>query len=262
MMQPAVTQAIWNERAVVATYATRRYITPAEVRVLAACWPHVLGGDVLDVGVGAGRTVPYLAPFAARYRAIDCMPNMVAEARRSHPGHDIREGDARALPFADGELTFVMFSFCGIDYVEPAERAGVFAEVHRVLRPGGAFAYSTHNLASRPRARGGFTPPVPAVRPSRPLLSAVAIARGVRAGVRAFRNYRRLAPQQRVDEDVAFIIDGAHDHGVLTAYVTQAHERRALAAAGFAVRAVIEPDGSLAAPGSAARDLYFVADRR
>src|SRR5688500_4304895 len=114
---PDANERVWNRRDVVETYATRKYITPAEVRVIASCWSSIAGGAVLDIGVGAGRTIPYLAPLAKSYTAIDYMPAMVEEARRGHPGVDIRQADARELPIRDGEVSFALFSFNGIDYV-------------------------------------------------------------------------------------------------------------------------------------------------
>jgi SAM-dependent methyltransferase len=254
-----VKQDTWNRSDVVDTYAARKYITPAEVRVLATCWPKIAGGTVLDIGVGAGRTIPYLAPFAARYVAIDYMPNMVAQAKRAHPGLDIREADARALPFADGEFSFVLFSFNGIDYVEPHDRPRILAEVKRVLAPGGAFAYSTHNLASRGNSKG-FAISSPSIHAAAPLRSAISVVRNLTESARGYRNYRRLAKQERDDGDIAFIVDGAHEYSVLTCYVTQAHERRALADAGFAIQAVIELDGRDAPRTSNSRDFYFVVE--
>jgi SAM-dependent methyltransferase len=255
-----VKQDTWNRSDIVETYAARKYITPAEVRVVATCWPKISGGAVLDIGVGAGRTIPYLAPFAARYVAIDYMPNMVAQAKRTYPDLDIRQADARELPFADGELSFVLFSFNGIDYVEPQDRPRILAEVKRVLAPGGVFAYSTHNLASLSNTRG-FAMSTPSLRGTRPLRSAISVVRGLTESVRGYRNYRRLAEQQRDDGDIAFIVDGAHEYSVLTCYVTQAHERRALADAGFSIRAVIDLEGRDAARSSNSRDFYFVVAR-
>jgi SAM-dependent methyltransferase len=256
-----VKQDTWNRSDIVETYAARKYITPAEVRVLATCWPKITGGGaVLDIGVGAGRTIPYLAPFAARYVAIDYMPNMVAQAKRTHPALDIREADARALPFADGEFSFVLFSFNGIDYVEPHDRPRILAEVKRVLAPGGAFAYSTHNLASRDSSKG-FEMTSGSFQRSRPVRSTLSIVRGLTESVRGYRNYRPLAKQERDDGEIAFVVDGAHEYSVLTCYVTQAHERRAIADAGFTIRAVIDLDGRDAPRSSQSRDFYFVVDR-
>src|ERR1044071_3728555 len=54
-------ETAWNQRAVVAIYALRRGLTAGEVRVLGECWPSIRDGNVLDIGVGTGRTTPYLA---------------------------------------------------------------------------------------------------------------------------------------------------------------------------------------------------------
>jgi SAM-dependent methyltransferase len=252
-------ETAWNQRAVVATYATRRGITAGEVRVLGECWPNIRDGNVLDIGVGTGRTIPYLAPFAAGYVGIDPMPNMIIESRRQHLNRDLQLADARDLPFPDRTFSFVFFSFCGIDYVDPAERPRILAEVHRVLAPGGVFAYSTHNLASR-GSRSRFEIERPSLSIS-PIRTCVRIARALVGTVQGYRSYRRLAPHERRGDDVAVLNDGAHQYSMLTCYVTQGHEIGALAAAGFATRCVIEPDGALAQADSRARDLYFIADR-
>ncbi|MDQ3368286.1 MAG: class I SAM-dependent methyltransferase [Myxococcota bacterium] len=258
---PRAPEQLFDQKAVVTTYAARRYITPAEVRVIAECWPLIRGGRVLDIGIGAGRTIPYLAPYAAHYVGIDFMPNMVNEARRQHPGRDLRHADARALPFGDGELDFVLFSFNGLDSLAPVDRPRVLSEVRRVLRPGGSFAYSSHNLASRTSTRSAFRPELPRLSRS-PIRSAVQVARGAAAAVRGYRNYRLNASLERVGDGISFIMDGAHDYSYVVCYVTQAHELQALAAAGFDVRLVIEPDGTVAPPETRARDFYFIADRR
>lgn len=254
------TERTWNRADVVATYTHRAHLTPAETRVLAECYHLIAGGHVLDVGVGAGRTVAYLAPVAATYLGIDLMPNMVAAARAAYPEHTFAQADARALPWADGQASFVLFSFCGIDYVPPADRPQVLAEAFRVLRPGGRFALSTHNLASRPPGTSRFVAPRPA-RPRDPLRRTLAVARAARSAVRGYVNYRALRDQEVRGDDLALLNDGAHDYALLTTYVSQAAQRAALAAAGFDVRLVLDPDGRPAAPTSTARDLYFVAER-
>ncbi len=254
------TERTWNRADVVATYTHRHHLTPAETRVVAECFGLIANGAVLDVGVGAGRTVPYLAPLAATYLGIDIMPNMLAAAQAAYPEHAFALGDARALPWADGQASFVMFSFCGIDYMPPADRAQVLADVFRVLRPGGAFAMSTHNLAARPAGPSPFVVPRPTLTRD-PLRNAVALTRAARAAVRGYVNYRALRAQEQRGPDVAVLNDGAHDYALLTTYVTQAAQRAALEAAGFHVRLVLDPDGRTAAASSTARDLYFVADR-
>ena len=42
--------------------------------------------ELLDIGCGVGRLVPFLAPLVAGYTGIDISPGMVEEARRRHGG--------------------------------------------------------------------------------------------------------------------------------------------------------------------------------
>ena len=57
------------------------------------------------------------------------------EDRRAFPDREILQADARNLPFERGTFSFVLFSFNGIDYVAPRDRARVLGEVRRVLAP-------------------------------------------------------------------------------------------------------------------------------
>lgn len=57
-----------------------------------------------------------------------------------------RQADARSLPFPDAAFDIVLFSFNGLDPVPPESRATALAECARVLKPGGWFIYSGHNL--------------------------------------------------------------------------------------------------------------------
>lgn len=104
--------------------------------------------DVLDLGVGSGRTTPALTPRPGRYLGIDLSPGMVAEARSRHPGEEFRVGDATDLAdLDDGSFDVVLFSFNGLDTLRPVEmRAKCLAEVRRILRPDGVFLFSCHHV--------------------------------------------------------------------------------------------------------------------
>jgi malonyl-CoA O-methyltransferase len=102
-------------------------------------------GVVLDLGAGTGRMTSALKQ---RYRralvvALDLAPGMLREARRHQ--HLFRRfervcGDAMRLPFADASVDVVVSSLM-LQWCDPPDRA--FAEVRRVLKPGGLFAFST-----------------------------------------------------------------------------------------------------------------------
>ncbi|MBN1965975.1 MAG: class I SAM-dependent methyltransferase [Anaerolineae bacterium] len=99
---------------------------------------------VLDCGAGFPQGFePLLLRFHERgyqTHGIELLPERVAVAElygREH-GIDlgIRQGDMRALPFADASMSFV-FSYNTIFHMTRAEMAGAVHEIERVLRPGG-----------------------------------------------------------------------------------------------------------------------------
>ena len=101
-------------------------------------------GDVLEVGVGTGRNLPFY-PDDVRLTGIDLSEQMLVVARRRarELGRvvDLRQGDAQALPFPDASFDTVVcaLSLCSI----PDDRKAV-AEMERVLRPGGRLLLLDH----------------------------------------------------------------------------------------------------------------------
>lgn len=223
----------YEQTGIVRDFASRDGLMPAEVAALGEVWPRARG-DVLDVGVGGGRTTGYLLGVARSYRGIDNSEAMVAACRRRFPQADIQPGDARTLSAqGDGSADLVLFSFNGIDYVDYGERAQVLAAAHRVLRPDGAIVYSSHNL----RVLGGTAPPLRAPTLAwtpDPLRMVWRLLRHWRARRRRSANRRRLGPRQYFADHHALVNDEAYDHALLTVYVEPEHERAQLQAAGFA----------------------------
>jgi SAM-dependent methyltransferase len=108
--------------------------------------PLVRGGRLLDIGVGAGRTVSLLSLLSDSYVGIDYAIEMVSACHERYPKADIRWGDARDLSaFPDRSFDFVLFSFNGIDTLDQEGRATALMEIYRVLDEGGLFVFSTHN---------------------------------------------------------------------------------------------------------------------
>ena len=106
-------------------------------------------GRVLEVAVGSGRSLPHY-PAGVEVVGIDLSPEMLAIARRraAEIGRtvDLREGDAEALPFADGEFDTVVcaLALCSIP------RPGVaLAEMARVVVPGGSVVLVDHTRSDR-----------------------------------------------------------------------------------------------------------------
>jgi len=105
------------------------------------------GERVVDVGCGAGFDTVLAADQVGpngQVIGVDMTPEMLAKARRNvdelglhHV--EIREGLAEHLPVADGWADVVIangvINLC-------ADKASVFAEIHRVLRPGGRLQFA------------------------------------------------------------------------------------------------------------------------
>lgn len=160
-------QQYYSRAPVVAAYRGAGRLQPAEATIFAALKGELAAARLLDIGVGGGRTSVYLAPQCRHYTGVDFASGMVAACRERFVGQpwftpdSFAQADARDLPFGAGAFDIVLFSFNGLDHVPAEDRAGALAECRRVLRRGGWFVYSSHNLnwvdgrGSLPR-RGGW----------------------------------------------------------------------------------------------------------
>jgi ubiquinone/menaquinone biosynthesis C-methylase UbiE len=107
------------------------------------------GMKVLDVASGPGYVAAAAAERGAGVTGVDFAAAMVAAARSRYPKVTFQEGDAEALPFPDASFDAVTMSF-GLMHLGRPEHA--IGEAHRVLRPGGRFAYTV--WANPEQARG------------------------------------------------------------------------------------------------------------
>lgn len=108
------------------------------------------GMSVLDIGVGGGRTTRFLAPGTKEYIGIDFSEAMIAACRECNPGIDLRVMNAADLHlFGAGSFDAVVFSYNGMGHLYPdAMRMKCLAECYRVLKKGGIFIFSLHNIRS------------------------------------------------------------------------------------------------------------------
>jgi SAM-dependent methyltransferase len=106
----------------------------------------VEGMRVLDVGCGPGGLTRELARRvgAGNVAAIDPAPQFATACRQRHPGADVREGVAEALPWDDGSFDATLASLV-IAFMRDADE-GV-REMARVTRPGGTAAACMWDIA-------------------------------------------------------------------------------------------------------------------
>lgn len=96
------------------------------------------GGDILDIGCGAGNMIHHLSRYG-QVKGIEVDPRPVAMAQER--GYDVRQGDAtRGIPFLDASFDLVT-ALDVIEHVDADE--AILREACRVLRPGGTLAITT-----------------------------------------------------------------------------------------------------------------------
>ena len=149
----AENQTFWSSGKRAREYSTRDHLYPAESRFIREFGDCMRGWRMLDLGVGGGRTTIHFAPLVADYVGTDYSETMLEGCRTRFatwsPALDLRLADVRDLTmFPDADFDFVLFSFNGLGEVDHDGQKAALAEIHRVLKPGGCFLFSSHNLLS------------------------------------------------------------------------------------------------------------------
>jgi ubiquinone/menaquinone biosynthesis C-methylase UbiE len=145
VQEEALNLQIYRAPEVASHYAALNYLTPCEQFLFRT---YVKPGmAVLDLGVGGGRTTPYLSRVASRYVGVDYSEAMIRACRTKFPHLDFVLADASDLSrFKDASFDAIVFSFNGLDYVVPKEkRLQCLRECRRVLRDEGVLLFSSHN---------------------------------------------------------------------------------------------------------------------
>lgn len=93
-------------------------------------------GPVADLGCGPGRTTARLASLGVDIFGLDLSESMLAVARRENPGLRFEQGSMLDLDIPDGTLAGALSWYSSI-HTPVDELPALFAELHRVLAPGG-----------------------------------------------------------------------------------------------------------------------------
>lgn len=245
VMEPLVTvqdninRMAWRSRSALRWYANlNAWTDPGEGAAIAFVSDEVRGKPLLDVGMGAGRTVPMLTSLSADYTGVDYTPELVSICRRNHPGVQVHVMDARNMSaFADDSFAFVMFSFNGIDSVNNDDRQKVLREFARVLKPGGVALFSTHNMHG-PSYRETPIRSLRVPNTYNPIKFGVSSARIIYNLPIAIFNYVRNSPFNKEYDGYAVRVCAAHNFGILIQYIDINMQRRQCAEAGFRIEAI------------------------
>ena len=130
-----------DDLAAVDEFHSRRRLATEELAALLSPLP---GDTLLDVGSGLGGPARYLASLhGCRVSGVDLTTEFVETAnelaRRTGLSDqvDFRQGSALSLPFADASFDLAWLQNVVMNI---QDRAGLYRELHRVLKPGGRLA--------------------------------------------------------------------------------------------------------------------------
>jgi SAM-dependent methyltransferase len=100
-------------------------------------------GLICDLGCGPGHVTEYLRRFNVNVIGLDLSPGILIEARARHSGIIFLQGDMLNLPFAAAKLAGIV-AFYSIIHFDNNQVARAFAEMSRVLKPGGLVLLGVH----------------------------------------------------------------------------------------------------------------------
>jgi SAM-dependent methyltransferase len=229
-------------------------LQPPEVvllRRLRGRWEEI---EMLDLGVGAGRTSHVFSAITRSYLGIDFSPVMVERARSVVPEKagivEFADADARDLGALGRTFDVILFSNAGIDTLPPDDRVRVFEEVRAVLRPNGRFAFSSKSLHALP-----LPSPLVALREGPLHLRAVKSLLALPQLLRVRQFNRSVDPEQLLAQGSAMLDDGTHGGDIVMHWVRADVQVAQLEALGFEVLEVIDWAQRSVDPAAPGRDM-------
>ena len=221
-----------HTKSAVDDYYQADYISKAEVACLDRVAQEIHGKNILESGVGGGRTVKPLMKISKNYVGIDNSKEMLSAAKKRHPGVDLRHCDARNMVgIPDESIHLAMFSCNGIGMVSHEDRLRIFKEVYRVLVRGGVFLFSNHNQNSPEHDQGFQFPRFNKTKhPVRFVVHTVDYLDQLFRRVYNRYHLRRLELRM---PDYSIINDVSHNYGVMLYHIALKNQLRQLSELGF-----------------------------
>lgn len=211
--------------------------------------------DMLDIGVGGGRTSFTFGAVCRTYLGVDYAPTLLNAARQRVGESDTCRfalADARDLEALGGEFDVVLFSFNGLDTLDDAGRQRCLQQVHGVLRAGGHFLFSSHSIDGLP-----LPSPLASLRGRSFPVRAAGALRLARPTLRTAVTNMRLDIEALRRRGYARLRDHHHDFGLPLFYVTAAYQAARLEALGFEVLDIQDRQGRSVPSASPGSDLWL-----
>lgn len=227
----------YQSKQVAEWYASKSFVMPEEEAFLGEFAREFRGGRVLDAGIGTGRSTRYLLPIAGQYIGFDYARDMVEQAKRQFPDACLEVQDARDLSvYPRHQFDLVLFSFNGIDCLSQDGRMSALREIHRVLKPNGLFAFSSHNR-ERPVVTAYALENLPLSR------NPLTMFKNIKRYVVGIWNWLRSRHLARETPEYALRHDSGNVFEVPAYYITKSSQAAQLGRAGFALETLYDRRG-------------------
>jgi ubiquinone/menaquinone biosynthesis C-methylase UbiE len=231
---------------------------PAELMILGKFdnkWPNI---NMLDIGIGTGRTTLTFAPITKCYTGIDYSEGMLEQCKTIIPTNSttiLAHCDARDLSqYYNQKFDFIMFSLNGIDSVNHSDRLKILAEVKKVLAENGYFFFSTHSIRAfrnfRPRPKFKWYSPAKSLYH---LLSNIQFNRTMKS------LYKDTDVQDIHQSDWKILKTGDHDFKIDVYHIDPVVQIQQLDEIGFQVESIYDLHGGIEnVETTQANSLYYL----
>ncbi|WP_244808349.1 class I SAM-dependent methyltransferase [Caballeronia zhejiangensis] len=256
MNQDSINLKAYGDKRIVGDFAHGYDLQKPEQVILTKIASDIHGGEILDIGVGCGRTTPALLKISNRYTGIDYSQGMVDVCQDRFPQQRFVVHDARKLDvFPPNHFDLVFFSFNGLDTVGHVDRLDILSKILNILKPDGYFVFSSHNRDFV--LFESFLRMIPTIRLSRnPLRTIKRIARLPLLYCRHLRN----CTNQVFESEYAIINEPAHEYKMMQYYISIPAQIRQLRSVGFDHRIeAFSAEGKIVAHDSESGWIYYVS---
>lgn len=218
----------YKKESIVGFYKNQKpYLHPAEQSLLDLLEDKLSNFEMLDIGVGAGRTTHFFSHRVRKYIGVDYSQGMIDSCRHVYSNLTFEIQDVRNLKYDDKTFDFILFSYNGLDSISYQDRKKALSEIRRVLKGNGYFAFSTHNLNA---AHSAFRFPL-----------SINLKKWYKAIVLRKANplYKSL-----LKKDHTMIFDGTHGYEISNYYCTPKYQISELSKHNFSIVKIFKANGN------------------
>jgi len=100
--------------------------------------------NILDIGCGTGHQLRICRGLCLNVTGLEPSPDLRTAAQELNPDISIVDGSVTRMPFDNQQFDFA-YAIEVLRYLRPVDRYSAYAEVLRILKPGGTFFFTMAN---------------------------------------------------------------------------------------------------------------------